>query len=117
MKTFLIINIKMYKSNIFLIVSNSVGKTLLVESGGTLGFKGKKKVSIEVINKMVFKLFNFFFNYEKCLIFFKFNGVKREIANVIYKKMVLYKKNRNKVQVVGFTLVNKIGHNGCRKKK
>jgi len=116
MTKLLIVHIKVLKSNIFLIISNSLGKIVQVKNSGELGFRNIGKNSLEVLEEMLSEVVNYFSRKKVSNVFFKIEGVRSEILDEIYKWFMLHLK-KIKVQVLGFKIINKIGHNGCRKKK
>ena len=56
MELLIIIHIKIYKNNFFLVISDSIGKVLLSISAGYFGFKHIKKRSVEALNRLLLYL-------------------------------------------------------------
>jgi ribosomal protein S11 len=115
MKT-IVVHIKVYNRNFFMVVSNSLGKLLFVKNSGIAGFKNTEKNSPEAISAMFLGVLKLIVQLKKNAIFLKLEGVPEDVLSIIYKQVISFFK-KYKLYVVGFKVLNKIAHNGCRKKK
>lgn len=117
MNILLILHIKVFRNNYYLILSDSVGKVLFTKNSGMMGFKNTTKRSIEAFNSILFEVFKkIFYLKAKKKIFLKIEGSKKYILREIYKQF-LKMLNKYNIQTLGLVIVNKIAFNGCRKKK
>lgn len=117
MNILLILHIKVFRNNYYLILSDSVGKVLFTKNSGMMGFKNTTKRSIEAFKSILFEVFKkIFYLKVKKKIFLKIEGSKKYILREIYKQF-LKMLNKYKIQTLGLVIINKIAFNGCRKKK
>lgn len=117
MNTLLILHIKVFRNNYYLILSDSWGKVLWTKNSGMMGFKNTTKRSIDAFKSVLFGVFKYIFYLKaKKKIFLKIEGSKKNILREIYKQF-LKMLNKYKVQVLGLIIINKIAFNGCRKKR
>lgn len=123
------IKINIAYNNIFITLTDNLGKVLLKYSGGTLHFKGRKKKNPYVAGKLVQSLL---FDLKKSLIFIKFLIIdlksflkKKEMYNII-KALSIYHNKTKKIKNKKFNRISKIifvkynnvkAHNGMRGKK
>jgi len=116
MKQLYTIHIKVCRGNFFFIVSNGVGHVLFVKSSGTVGYTNINKRSNEAFTTLMKIGLNYLLIIkEDITLFIKLEGTKKINMYNIRKKFLkpLIKK---KIKILGFKVINKIGHNGCRKK-
>lgn len=86
MSLILLVHFKVYKNNIFLIISNGFGRVLLSISSGCIGFNNSHKNSIEAFNKILLFSVEFLSKYNKSYkIFLKFENVRKHELLKIYK--------------------------------
>jgi hypothetical protein len=112
----LIIHIKLLRNNCFLIISNDLGKILFIKNAGCLGFKNIYKREVEVLTKLLISSTNFILSFsQESFLFLKLEGLKKYTVRIIYKQLHLLLKNYN-VRILNLKIVNKVVHNGCRKK-
>jgi hypothetical protein len=108
----LVMRIKVCKSNFFLTVFNGLGKVLLNINSGFLGFKNIQKRTAEAFNKILSFGVKFLSRFnEKYSIFLKFENIKKWELHKIHKVLI----QKLKLTFVGFKVVIKIPHNGCKK--
>lgn len=111
---FLLVHIKVYKNNFFIIISNVYGKVLFSKSSGILGFKNIHKRSSEAFSTICISAFTFIIRSQVSFLFLKYEGIHlRVLRSITNQFMSFFKKYR--VTILGFKVVNKIPHNGCRK--
>ena len=111
MDFFLVVHIKVYKSNFFLTISNGLGKVLLNINSGYLGFKNIQKRTTEAFNKVLLFSMEFLSRFQdKYYIFLKFESIKKRELYKIYN----FLKKKLKISVIGFKIINRIPHNGCK---
>jgi hypothetical protein len=106
------VHIKICKSNFFLIISTGFGKSLLSTNSGYLGFKNIQKRSVEAFNKVLMFGIKFLYSFKRnYYAFFYFENVKKSKLAKIYKAFI----KKLKIKFLGFSMINKIPHNGCKK--
>lgn len=116
MNNFVTVHIKVCRSNYFLIISDRVGKVLFTKSCGNLGLKNIQKRSPEGLNLVVQEIFKFILSCgSKNYFLIKLEGSKNPILRKIYKQFLIFSK-KCVILIIGICIVNKISHNGCRKK-
>lgn len=115
MKHTLIVHFKLYRSNYFLIISDYFGKILFTKSSGNLGFRHIQKRSVEAFDAIVAQAIKFILSAGNHSIFLKLEGFNKKNLEEIYLQFLKIIK-KYKINTVGFNIVNKIPHNGCRKK-
>jgi hypothetical protein len=115
----LIIHIKCVRNNCFLVISNDCGKILFTKSAGNLGFINIYKRELDLLKKIVIISSDFILGLVgNKILFFKLEGVKKHLIRLIYKKFLgLCQQGFYGTSEINFKIVNKIAHNGCRKKK
>lgn len=117
MNNILILHVKLFRNNFFLIISNLLGKVLFIKNSGVLGFKNMNKKDIEAFRLILLNGLKFILKFEdKKKIFLKLEGQKKSLLREVYKQLLNLSKKFN-FKILGITLVNKISFNGCRKKK
>ena len=113
----LILHLKIFRNNYYLILSNSLGKILFIKNSGNLGFKNTNKKNIESLKLLFSNVFQYIFKLkENKKIFLKIEGSKKKILRDIYKQFLKI-INKYKIKILGLLIINKITFNGCRKKK
>lgn len=116
MKGFLILHIRLVKNNFFLNISDSCGKLLFIQTAGTLNFTNINKRGLEVFKALILSGFSFLLGLgqHKKNIFLKIEGFKRRSLKLFYKeyKTITY----SKFKFLALKVINKVPHNGCRKK-
>jgi len=115
MKNLIIVHIKLYRSNYFLIVSDDSGKVLFTKNSGSLGFQNMQKRSTEAFNSLLASAVKYILSHNNSLVFLKLDGVNKNVLEDIYVQVLKFLK-KYKINVVGFKIVHSIPHNGCRKK-
>jgi ribosomal protein S11 len=115
MNALIIIHIALVKNNYFLSISNS-NKIIFIKTAGLLGFYNINKRGVEVFKKIIQSGFDFLVSSslanENLLL--KIEGFKKYSFKKLLKEYSLMKKRFN---FIAIKIVNKIPHNGCRKKK
>jgi ribosomal protein S11 len=112
----LILHIKKYLNNFFIIISNHKGNVVFFRSAGMLGFKNIQKRSQEVAIVAYRAAGMYLSSIQNAQIFIKLEGMPLAISIRIRKLLFTTLKARN-LRVQCILVVNKIPHNGCRKKK
>jgi len=84
-------HIIVYKSNFFITISESSGKVLFSKNSGSVGFKNIQKRSSEAFNVLLKAGIKFILSIEKHCIFLKFEGVKEDILQNLYKQLGVFK--------------------------
>jgi ribosomal protein S11 len=112
----LIVHIITYRSNYFVTISNVVGKVLFTQSVGNLGIKDIKKRSIDSLFLIILHVIKQVLIFKQDKLFFKLDGFRKGFVLHVFKKIVLYLKEYSLI-IIGCKFINKIPHNGCRKKK
>jgi ribosomal protein S11 len=117
MNNVLILHIKIFRNNFFLIISNMSGKILFTNNSGISGFKNMNKKDMESLAIILLNGLKFILKLEeKKKIFLKLEGQKKNLLREVYKQLLnLLKKFNHKI--LGVIFVNKVSFNGCRKKK
>jgi ribosomal protein S11 len=116
MTNWVLLHIKIYRGNFFFIISNNAGKILFEKTGGNLGFYNITKRKVEVFNELLLLTFKRILIIIGTLNFFiKFEGLKVHYLWTIYK-IFIKKLKQQKINILGYKAINKIAHNGCRKK-
>ena len=115
MQNIVIVHIKLYRSNCFLIISDNSGKILFTKSSGCLGFQNMQKRSIEAFNSLLSTTIKLLLSYHNCLVFLKLDGINKKNLDEIYVQVLKILK-KYKINIIGFKIIHKIPHNGCRKK-
>lgn len=115
MVNLLIVHIKLYRSNYFLIISDNWGKILFTKNSGSLGFKNMQKRSIEAFNHLLLITVKSILVYNNCLVFLKLDGINKNSLKAIYVQILKFLK-KYKINIIGFKMVYNIPYNGCRKK-
>ena len=116
MKNWLILHIKVYRGNFIIIISNNTGRTLLEKTSGNLGFNNITKRKLEVFNELLLLAFKrVLISMGSLNLFIKFEGLKSQYLWNIYK-LFIKKLRKQKINIIGYKIINKIAHNGCRKK-
>jgi ribosomal protein S11 len=111
-----VVHIKVYRGNFFFIISNNEGKIIFEKTGGNLGFTNITKRKIEVFNELLLLTFKrILIIVGNSNIFIKFEGLKIKYLQTIYK-ILLKKLKQQKINILGYKALNKIAHNGCRRK-
>lgn len=116
MHYYLILHIKVVRSNIFLAVSSNSGQLLLSKNSGSLGFKNIQKSSTEALYQLLNIGLNSLLSKGVHIFMLKLEGVQKQYLQELYK-CVSQNIHNNKLNLIGFKVINKIPHNGCRKKK
>lgn len=116
MNNILILHIKIFRNNFFLIISNMLGKVLFIRNSGMLGFKNMNKREIETFKIILLSSLKFILTLKKKKIFLKLEGQKKFFLREIYKQL-LNLLNKFNIKILGLSIINKISFNGCRKKK
>jgi hypothetical protein len=111
----LIIHLKIFRNNYFLIISNTIGKILFTINSGQVGFKNISKCSIESLKIILQQGFKFFIGLKKKRMFFKLEVSIKYILYEIYKQfLIFFQKYKTKIPIL--KIINKISHSGLRKK-
>lgn len=116
MSYYLILHIKVVRGNIFLIVSTNIGTQILSKNSGSLGFKNRKKCSVESLQQLLDLGLNTILSKKVNAFFLKLEGIHFRNLREIYKSLFGFVKAK-RLYLIGFKVINKIPHNGCRKKK
>lgn len=111
-----IVHIKSSRNNFFIIISDSKGKVLFSKNAGSIGFKNNLKRTVEALNKLLIEAVQFSANQRKLNFFFKLDALDAKMLEILYKQTINNFKKLN-IQILGFKIINKIPHNGCRNKK
>jgi ribosomal protein S11 len=116
MKNWIVLHVKIYRGNFFIIISNNAGKILFEKTGGNLGFCNIAKRKTEVFNEILLLAFKRIITIIGSLsLFIKFEGLKVSFLWNIYK-IFIKKIKQQKINILAYKVINKITHNGCRKK-
>jgi ribosomal protein S11 len=113
---FVLLHIKMYKSNFFCIVSNSSGKVIFTKNSGTIGFSNIQKRSVQALISILEIALKEILLLKKTYIFLKLEGFKINALKDVYKHLIISLK-KNHIGVLGVKRCYKIAHSGCRVKK
>jgi len=116
MKQLYTIHIKVCRGNFFFIVSNNIGHILFIKSSGTVGYTNINKRGNEAFTTLMKIVLNYLLVIKEDInLFIKLEGTKKTTMYNIRKRFLkpLIKK---KIKIIGFKVINKIAHNGCRKK-
>jgi ribosomal protein S11 len=115
MNTLIIIHIVLVKNNYFLNISNN-NKILFIKTAGLLGFYNINKRGLDVLKKLIQSGFDFLASSSLAneSLFLKVEGFKKYSLKTLLKEYRFIKKRFN---FIAIKIVNKIPHNGCRKKK
>lgn len=113
-----IVHIKIYRNNFFAIISNHKGKVIFSKNSGSLGFTNSLKSSTDAFNSILTEVVKFIVNQRKPHLFFKFDAVQDDddLYDNIHKHIIKLFKQYN-LNIIGFKVINRMPHNGCRKKK
>ena len=97
-------------------ISNTYGQILFMKNAGSFGFTNMQKRDSEVLRKALSTAFDFILSCSlETHLLLKLEGSKKHIIKDMYKIFFKLLK-KSKVKIVGIKVVNKISHNGCRKK-
>jgi ribosomal protein S11 len=108
----LVVHIIVYRSNFFFIISNNAGKVLFVKNSGGLGYAKKERRSLEAFSSLISVGFNQIVVLKGKSIFFKIEGVNKNLLKKINKDFIFGLKKQC-ITVIGYRFVNTIPHNGC----
>ena len=113
-----IVHIKVHRNNFFAIISNTKGKVIFSKNSGSLGFTNSLKVSTDALNSILIEIMNFLGKQGKPNLFFKLDALPEDddLCDNIYKHIIKLFKHYN-LNIIGFKFINRVPHNGCRKKK
>jgi len=111
----LIIHIKLYRGNYFIVISDRFGKVFFTKSSGNLGFKHIQKRSTEAFDALIAEAIKFLLGVENPSVYLKLEGVQKKVLKEIHLQFLNIIK-KYKINVLGFKVINKIPHNGCKKK-
>lgn len=112
----LLLHVKVYKSNFFLILSSGSGQVLWIKNSGSLGFKNIQKRGVEALMCLLESALNKIIFIKEPYLFLKLEGITIPNSKLINKHFIILCK-KNNIIVIGLQHVNKIVHNGCRAKK
>ena len=86
-------------------------------NAGKLGFKNIQKRTVEVLKMILISGFKFILGIGKNnYLFLKLEGTKKLVFSSIFKQFLNLIKKYN-FKFLGTKIINKIAHNGCRKKR
>ena len=112
----LVLHLKIYRNNYFVIVSNTIGKTLFTKSSGQVGFNNIKKCSLDALKQILEQTFFFIIGLiTKHKIYFKIEIVTKFLLYEIYKQIIL-NISKHKFEIPVLKIINKISHSGCKQK-
>jgi len=82
-----IIHIKIYRNNFFVIVSDTKGKLVFSKSSGSFGFKNSLKVKSKAFSSLLSFVVKILLNKAKVFkVFLKFDAVKKAMFKEIYNQ-------------------------------
>jgi len=111
------VHIKVCRGNFFLIISNKEGSLLFTKSCGDLGYKNVAKRSNEALSTLLVLGVKYLLSAKDDIRFFiRTEGVKKTHLTQIRKRL-LKPLLKQKCELIGFKIYNKIAHNGCRRLK
>jgi len=112
----LLIHVKCLRSNFFVIIS-FLGYVLFSQSSGNLGFQDTQKRTKDALLTLLTSAFEYIqkLKTKATHIFLKVEGAIKSIFFKQIKLKLLRAFTKKKIKLIGFQLVNKTSHNGCRK--
>ena len=112
----LFVHLKFYKSNYFFIVSNYEGQVIITKTSGNMGFLHIQKRGIEALSSLLETCLKEVIFLKKNYLFLKIEGLKATLLKSFYKYFIRLMKKKD-IILVYLKNINKIAHNGCRRKK
>ena len=112
----IVVNIKSLRSNFFLTVSNNLGKVIFLKSSGIANFKNIEKRTNDAFIALLDNIIQYLIHLKtKNFIFLKLEGLSKKNLKQIYDYFIKILNIQN-IKFAGFKILNKVAHNGCRKK-
>ncbi len=99
-----------------MIVSNWLGDVAVSRNAGSMGFKNINKRKLETFSELLFVTFEDILkmSVRNKSILFKVEGLKKFVYKRVFKDFLL-KLRQQRIRFLGFKVIDKTAHNGCRK--
>ena len=112
----LLVYLKFYKNKYSFIVLNYEGQVIITKTSGKIGFLHTQKRGIEALSSLLETRLKKLIVLKKNYLFLKIKGLLRPLLKSFYKYFIRLMKKKD-ITLVYLKNINKIAHNGCRRKK
>jgi len=112
----LLVHFKFYKSNCYFIVSDYLGQVIITKNVGNMGFRNIQKRGVEALSSLLETCLKEVLLLKKNYLFLQIEGLKSNLLKFFYKYFIRLVKKKD-IILVYLKVLNKIPHNGCRRKK
>ena len=112
----LLVHFKFYKSNYYFIVSNYLGRVIITKNSGNMGFLHIQKRGVEALSSLLETCLKEIILLKKNYLFIQIEGLKSNLLKSFYKYFIRLIKKKD-ITLVYLKNINKVAHNGCRRKK